>query len=266
MGVADVCCSIQVLQRERVRYQKVRVRLENQLRAFVAVDLGYKPSQDEKERAAQQKQASAIMRRVHTEGFECTSARMIRDMMPSVDFFRKRENEIERSMTSLAELLPAAKWVELPEQRGFGLSNFAIIIGEAGDLSNYSTVGKLWKRFGLAPWSFGGHTRMGMNWRKFGDGKLPAEEWVKFGYVPRRRAVAYNVGNPLRLHGKAFRTPYYLRCEEAKKRAAEKHPDWKKIHIDLHAHLLMTKMLFRNLWCAWNNRPVVEEVDAGAAD
>ena len=70
--------------------------------------------------------------------------------------------------------------------RGFGLGSLAAIIGEAGAISNYATVSKLWKRLGLAV--IGGERQ-----RK----KTDKEAAIEHGYNPSRRSVMWNVGQSL---------------------------------------------------------------------
>src|SRR5699024_9665846 len=55
---------------------------------------------------------------------------------------------VEKMMAREAKKLPVAKWVD--GIKGFGIGSLAAVIGETGDLNNYATHSKLWKRLGLA--------------------------------------------------------------------------------------------------------------------
>jgi hypothetical protein len=142
-------------------------------------------------------------------------------------------------------------WLNRPEQRGFGALFLAILIGETGDLNTYTNPGKVWRRMGCAPWTFnptgeegGEKTLMGATWRSGREGKLPASEWEAFGYSPRRRSIAYLVGEGIvKQNGKdsaetakkkreagrdviTVNGPYHQRYTSAKAHAYETHPEW----------------------------------------
>jgi hypothetical protein len=89
-------------------------------------------------------------------------------------------------MERLAKTLPAAAFVE--QVCGFGIGSLAAIVGECGDLSNYSTHSKLWKRMGLAP--MGGKAMS--TWRR--SGGLTSDQWQDAGYSPSRRSIVWNIG------------------------------------------------------------------------
>ena len=92
------------------------------------------------------------------------------------------------------------------------------------------------------PYTYDGKTRMGATWRSGKEGKLPAEEWERFKYNPRRRSLSYLIGESLmKLNAgdegeidedgtvvTAARDagPYRLRYDEAKSRAEANHPEW----------------------------------------
>lgn len=136
-------------------------------------------------------------------------------------------------------------WVEMPEQRGFGIESLATIIGETGDLGNYPNPGNLWARMGCAPFQSNGKAFMGATWKAGKEGKLSGEEWTQFGYSPRRRSVAYVIGENLVKQNATG--PYRARYNGAKAAAAESHTDWKPLRCHRHAMLLATKLLLKNL-------------------
>ena len=136
---------------------------------------------------------------------------------------------------------------------------------------------------------------MASTWKRGRDGiKLPAEEWAKYGYSPRRRAMAYvladclikgNIVGAQRVDGKRVGGrpgPYRLRYQEEKRRVFHKHPEWnwtdcttcdgagadaeremcstcsgtgkKSMHAHLHSSLLCSKLFLRELWNVWHGK------------
>ena len=92
----------------------------------------------------------------------------------------------EREIRKLARQLPVWEWVK--DVRGCGELSLALIVGAAGNLSNYSGPDKLKKRLGLAPYK----GKACSTWRR--EGGLSKEEWVETGYKPSRGAVHWNLG------------------------------------------------------------------------
>jgi hypothetical protein len=134
----------------------------------------------------------------------------------------------------------------------------------------YANPAKVWRRLGCAPYTFDGKTQMPSTWRGGRSGKLPASEWEACGYSPRRRSIAYLVGdlivkaNKLKQAGAggvgvdaeelaARPGPYRVRYDEAKAAVAALHPDYPKQRCHYHGMLLATKRLLRELWRAWRD-------------
>lgn len=104
-------------------------------------------------------------------------------------FFLARESmnfersQIEKKLEKIAKELPVAPFINAI--KGVGIGSLAAIVGEAGDLSNYATISRLWKRMGVAV---------------IGDGRQRRVEGaaaLEHGYCARRRSVLWNVGNGL---------------------------------------------------------------------
>lgn len=291
--VAALCAELQRLQRERAVVMKSRIMQANRLQAVVAGTLGYSAGMTEKDRRRKFTEAAALIKAVAAGTAEPAFAQVIRCSLVGISGpggFLDYQAALECSMTMLARRLPVHAWARGPLRRGFGELNLAIVVGECGDLGGYANPGKLWRRMGCAPWSFGGKTAMGSTWRGGKEGKLPAEEWGNYGYSPRRRSIAYLIGEGLVKQnflrnggagdscsdtatglagsaeaggdgagessgetesGAARPGPYRLRYDEAKARAKEAHPDWTPQRCHRHAMLLCTKRLLRDLWLAW---------------
>lgn len=149
------------------------------------------------------------------------------------DFLKPLCSRHQRSMERLVKELPGYAFQQ--SINGFGPMGFAQIIGEAGDLSNYATVSKLWKRMCLAV--FDGRAQR----RVRGAGA------IEQGFNPARRAVMHCIGDSLIKKQGPYRELYLTRKEYERDRDAEK--------SDQHTHRMalryMEKRLLRDLWRAW---------------
>lgn len=224
-------------------------------------------------------EAASLVKEVMAGTREHRMSPIIRTTYIGVGAFEEIKGQLEKSMRNLAKTLPVAEWAELPEQSGFGLLSLATLIGETGNLSNYPNPAKVWRRMGCAPWTFDGRTLMGATWKSGNDGedkiKLPSSEWEKFGYNPRRRSIAYIIGENLVKQNKTG--PYRTLYLQAKVHVNQTHPEWdwsdcdkcvkvgkpprdcltcggcaqKSLRANRHAMLVATKRLMRNLWRVW---------------
>jgi len=278
--ICKLCRELQSLQRQRVWHKKSAQMMTNRLQATIAGTLGYCSTLGETDRKALFSKAATLIKLVVAGEKASPHRGIILTCQSSIDPYLEMKRALEKRMLKLVKQLPVASWVEEPEQRGFGLPMLAIVVGEAGDLNNYANPAKLWRRFGCAPWEKDGIRRMGEAWRKqlkpYKGLKLHAAEWEEFGYSPRRRSIAHNIGDAL-LKGNTG--PYRDRYDEVKQGAREKHPEWfacekcnstgkvkgKKcpnckgkseltMHAHKHAMLLMTKLLLKNLWIEWTEQ------------
>lgn len=156
----------------------------------------------------------------------------------------------DRQLEALAKQMPVWPWVE--SVRGFGAKGLAQIIGECGDLHNYSGPAKVWKRMGLAVDAEGKRQR-----------RVVGVEALAQGYVPRRRAIMWNIGESLL---KGNRDGLYHQVYVARKTYEQaQHPEWenetivvdgkrqKKYPAIYHkrARRYMEKLLLKHLWQAW---------------
>lgn len=287
---------LQKCQRQRAVALKSRNMLTTRIQAVVAGTLGYSADLPQAERLKKFQEAANLIEEIKAgEAQDFPMLHVVNAHNLAIDELNQAKKNFEKAMIKLANDLPVADWVRQPEQRGFGILFLAIVVGEAGDLSKtgnpgYSNPGKLWKRFGCAPWTFNGATRMGASWRprQGAADKLPREEWSKFGYSPRRRSIAYLIGEGLvkQNGGEAGDEdtparpcgPYRARYEQVKAQAMSLHPEWlhcekcqgkgktarqtacpnckgtgkTSLRCHRHAMLLATKLLLKNLWIAWN--------------
>lgn len=203
--LVDLCADLVSLQRQRTIILKSRNMQSNRLQAIVAGTIGYSTKLAEKERAKKFSEASKLIKDVAEGKASSPLKSVILTTLVGINQFNDLKSELEKQMTKRAKLLPVAEWVGQPEQRGFGLLFLAIIIGETGNLTHtgfneeskpigYPNPAKLVRRLCCAPWTFEGQTLMGATWRSGRLGKLPASEWEKYGYSPRRRSISYLIG------------------------------------------------------------------------
>lgn len=150
------------------------------------------------------------------------------------------EKSAVKELEQLAMQLPA--WRSFGEAiRGFGPVSLAVILGEAGDLSLYSTHSKLWKRMGLAVMD-------GVRQGGLAKG-ASKEDWIVHGYSAQRRSRMWNIGDALikgNREGK-YRTAYL----ERKAYEIARDPEIKPIKAHRRAQRYMEKRLLRDLWQAW---------------
>lgn len=139
--------------------------------------------------------------------------------------------QVEKRLAKLAAELPAAAWVA--KTRGFGIASLAALVGEAGDLSDYSTVAKLWKRMGLAVMPSGRQR------------KVTGAEGIEHGYSPARRSVVWAIGDCIIKAGGPYKELYNTRKEYEAPRVET------KMHAHNRAKRYMEKRILRDLWLTW---------------
>lgn len=271
--IDQICAEIQRVQRAKVAFLKSRIMIENRLVATVAVSaLDYAANLSEEDRKARFDKAREIIAEVRA-GKSDVCKDLIEATTISLDAFTKQVEGLDKELTAFAKCLPVAVWINGGNCKGFGLLSLATVIGETGNLSNYANPAKVWRRLGLAPFQSGGKVQMGSTWRM--KGGLTSKEWEEYGYSPRRRSVVFVIGeNIIKQNGDG---PYRKRYDTVKAESAIKHPEWTshatckgegktstgrkcagckgtgKVMLRCHRHamLLATKMLIRDLWCAW---------------
>ena len=225
---------------------KQQSRLDRSLEALVAVRVfGYLPIKGDKEgkkvfeRAAQRvKEALAADDTDPLHGI-CTAAEKARTP------FDAERHAAELAMGKLVRGLPVwSGWAK--GVSGFGAISLGHIIGETGNLSNYATVSKVWKRLGLAV--INGH-------RQGNPGKgASADDWISEAYSPKRRSEVFVMADALfRAQTVAFRAtgggPYRVIYDRRK--AYEIERGISLGHAENRARRYMSKSVIADLWSAW---------------
>jgi hypothetical protein len=238
--LAETIETIRTLHRKRVFAMEQRKRADLALGAFLRTMLGWSKVLPEAERKRIAKAAQAI-----TDGeTESEWAELVNTTHGARAPFERIEKEALKQMERLAVTLPA--WADFGKEiRGFGAGSLAVIVAEAGDLANYASEAKLWKRMGLAVIDGvrqGGLTK--------GASK---DDWIVHGYSPQRRSRMWNIGDAIIKGNRdgAYRTIYLAR----KAYELARDPAMRPIHAHRRAQRYMEKRLLRHLWRAWNHEP-----------
>jgi hypothetical protein len=222
---------IRALHRERQFHLKQKNRILTACQAYLRTRLGWHLGLPEKERKAIERQASKLMREP-TENFR----QAVESSQEAAELFHELQMTIAKSIERVAEGLPV--WQFAKNIRGFGALSLGTIVGEAGDLANYPTKSKLWKRMciGLVDGRRQGNPGNGAD----------ADEWIRHGYKPARRALLWQIGaNLIMLNDGAYRAVYLSRKDYELARGC------KKLHAHNRAKRYMEKRLLRDLWQAW---------------
>jgi len=237
---AEIIDLIRAYHRTRCYAMESRKAANLRLGAFLRSELGWSLHKPDKERAAIAKQALALLDDPEGSQWESVIVASIAARKPFDEIERKSLKEMER----LTERLPV--WHSFGVNvRGFGKGSLAVIVAEAGELSNYSTKSKLWKRMGLAVFDGlrQGHVGKGLS----KDDRAAA--YIEHGYSPKRRSRMWNIGDALIKGNRdgVYRAAYLKRKEYELARE----PDMRPIHAHRRAQRYMEKRLLRDLWHAW---------------
>lgn len=227
---------IRYWHRQRVFAMEQRKRIDLSLGAFLRLMLGWSKDKPEAERKKIAARAAALIKDSDSDEWGAVIGASLMARKP----FDKIEARCVKEMTLLAERLPA--WPMFGESvRGFGPLSLAIIIAEAGNLSNYATPSKLWKRMGLAV--MGGIRQGGLS------KNASAETWIAHGYNRKRRSRMWNIGDCLIKSNRdgVYRQLYLTR----KQYELARDPEMKPMKAHRRAQRYMEKRLLKNLWQAW---------------
>lgn len=262
-----ICSTLQELQTSRRFLIGLRVKQTNACGALIRRGLGFSPDLTEAQRDKIGKRATGIVsaffagKELLGDDLEVASAyrsdltAVAAALKPLLD----QEAKTIKEMVLRARDLPVAEWAD--GILGFGEKALAVVVGEAGDLSNYPHPRMLWKRLGLAPYD----GAAGSTWRSPArrSRALDSEEWTTIGYKPSRRAEIHAfIGDPMSKHqlasaersGTEFgspKGPYGAVYVARRGKTKIDHPDWTLAHARADALRLMTKALISDLWSEW---------------
>jgi hypothetical protein len=250
----DTIQRIRAAHSQRCFAMEQRKRANLSLLSFLRLQLGWRKDLPKAERDVIANRAKAI---ASGDDGDHAYAQIVHAGKATREPWDKIEAQSTREMKRLAKRLPV--WAEFGQTvNGFGELGLAIIVGEAGNLSNYPDKGKLWKRLGLALVDGvrqGGLTK-----------SAPAAEWIKHGYSAQRRSRIWTLGDALKKCAGPYRDVYLARkayereraeaegltvCESAKIPAKRKDEFMSLGHIDRRGQRYMEKRLIRDLWNVW---------------
>lgn len=254
--ITGICVALQELQVRRKFWIGTINKQTNAMGALVRRMIGFVgKDQDEADREKLKKRAARIVARAMKDEPQDTddtavAGALVADFAAFGEALRApeaRRHDIELQMKCAVRKLPIAEWAK--GVRGLGEIGLAVIIGEAGDLANYATKRKLWRRLGLgmAP---GHEAHAYSTWRM--KGGLTAEDWTTAGYAPRRRAEIHScVAEPMLRQQTMITGPYRQAYDKRRARCEAVHADWTKAHLHADALRIMTKELISDLWSEW---------------
>lgn len=131
----------------------------------------------------------------------------------------KSRDDLEREIEQLVLDLPVVEWAT--KIHGVGVGSIAAIIGQTGNLWNYPTVRKLWKRLGLGVGEDGRRQRNV-------PGTSEAERLIN-GYNGERRSVVWNIGTSIMFAQSA-------RIDKATGEIKKEAGEWRKIYDNRRAY------------------------------
>ena len=167
-------------------------------------------------------------------------AKILIDLEPykmAIAIFEKSRVPHDKELVRLVKQHPL--YAALP--KGFGAGNFAAVLGECGDIASYRNPSCLWMRMGLGVID-------GERQHKTTD----REDAIRHGYTPRRRALAYVIGECLIKANSPVKSLYN---EQKAKKISE---GWTKLHAHRHAKMYMVKRVLRDLWIVAQPRAALE--------
>ena len=252
--------ALRELQVHRRSFIDLQRRITNKMRAMVRQVLGWQGDLEKSTQSTIKEAAKRIVKSIETgealspdhPTVDASAEAFVRLLLEGRAPFDRSRKKIEKKMVALAESLPVYPWVDAI--LGAGALGLAIIVGEAGDLSNYSNPCKLRKRMGLAPYK---GKAMSM-WVK--QGGLSKEEYVKMGYNCERRSAHWTIGDSLVKGNKGVYRKFFddrLAYEIARNpefvRPGVKSNGSPKVCMEclLRAQRYMEQKFLRDLWKAW---------------
>lgn len=242
----------------RYEHRKRRFAMESRkaqdlrLGAFLRMMLGWRKDLPDAERKAIKDRADTIVKKPEGTEWE-TIVAAHRDGQVHIETVEKAAL---KRMEKLAETLPV--WNDFGKSvRGFGSGSLATIIAETGDLSNYSSIAKVWKRLGLAVM---GDVRQGGLPKGSG-----ADAWIAHGYSPTRRSLIWNIGDTM-IKAQVRREkdaagedtgaryalgPYGESYLARKTYELARDPEMQPAKAHRRAQRYMEKRLLKHIWQAW---------------
>lgn len=175
----------------------------------------------------------------------------------------------EKAIVAHVRTLPIWTWAK--GVKGIAENSLGQILGETGDLSNYSNPAKLWKRMGLG--LVNGHRQQFWSGDRKGFTRTENVEMAtEMGYSARRRSLMHVVGsNLIRArnveYGKVYRDRKALELTKLPEKdpATGKKNKSRKSHAHKRALRYMEKRFLLELWKAWRGLRAGDNLSLAAA-
>jgi hypothetical protein len=260
MNQQEIIAGIKYHYRRRQHAMKLQSAIDRSTESFVRIngDLGWDPNADQATRDKVNKAVMKLIKDIRKgKQHACAQAVIIADKSRAPA--DEMEEEHRTAMERLTDSLPIAPWIK--SVHGIGILGLAIIVAQAGDLSNYSKPCKLWKRLFFAPYDgLAGSTWLREKWR---PRALTKEEWIENPFSNRKYAPIQQIGERLvnwqtesaEKSGTEFGRPkgrygekYVYRRECTKHRGEE----WPLGRCRKDAVRYATKAFLKDLWKKWN--------------
>ena len=272
MDTSEIIKRIDEHHRARRYWMKVEQKLDRALEAYVRINhTDWREAEDEKTRKRESDRALEIIKAA--KGGDGTPAlvALVQTTLVARQPASKERRSHEHEMENLAVELPVYRWVE--NVPGFGTLGFATIVALTGDLANYATVSKVWKRLMLAPYDgLAGSTWKRETWR---PRALSKDEWIANPFSGERYALVAMIADSLhkkQIQGKAKSEtkfgkplgPYGMTYVDRRTHTAAAHADWTPMHSHRDALRIMVKSLVKDLWIEWRSGAKVIPLSSAA--
>jgi hypothetical protein len=277
----EIIAQIRHFHRQRVFAMEQRKRSDLALGAFLRLQLGWQRDAEDDVREKAMAEAAALIKNGEAEyaqksyDYELPHYLEFRDIiLASIgarSAYDKIEDETTKQMELLAKKLPIwTGWAK--DVRGLGARSVAVITAETGNLSNYATHQRVWKRMGLAV----------IDGRRQGNPESKdAQTWIAHGYSPKRRSHMFVIGDVMVKVGDHYRQVYLdrkiyeknkveafgltvLPSAKIPKAQAEKYVS--EGHIHNRSRRYMEKVILADMWKKWHElTPKSDSVSHGVS-
>ena len=259
---------IRMAHRQRRYAIKQQSRMDRALESFIRINYtDWTWSEDEEsgpsdaDRARWKKQVEKIIKDARDDRGDPEVIELVKATDAGRAPFDKVRKDREKKMEQLAASLPAVDWIK--SIHGAGLLGLATIVGEAGDLSNYSNPSKLWKRLGFAPYQgLAGSSWKRKTWR---PRALTDDEWIANPFSGEKYGLMHQIAiwlvNAQWIGAKKVddgsdegkpNGPYGQIYYERRQHTFQTHPDWTKQHRRMDALRITMKAFLKELLLAWH--------------
>jgi hypothetical protein len=238
----------------RLAAERAIIRINNQLAALIRRAMGWRLDLPEKDRNRINRDAAKFIK-IAADGEDMPEvwATLSDSLMSYCEYsqmatkpFATLEHKLRSELERMAKQLPVYTWIE--SICGAGALGLALIVGEAGDLSNYSNPAKLWKRMGLAP--------------KSGYAMECKNGETAYAVPRRRRSISWRVADSLfrkkNPYSELYRERRGIECEKNPAFVRKVDEETGKVsvskHCDNRARRYAEKRFIRDLWRAWNRQ------------